>query len=111
MATKSEIQYQLAHIHDDRASAIVVSHAVVLPLAVIAVILRFISRRLCRARIGADDYMIVTALLFAIGEATGGFLCESRSASGKMPIDTDLLRNTRRRQWRRETCHHGERSD
>lgn len=77
MAAPSEIQYQIAHINDDRASAIVISHAVVLPLAVVAVILRFISRRLCRARIEADDYMIIAALIFAIGEGTGGLLCES----------------------------------
>ena len=76
MATPSEIQYQLAHINDDRASDIVISHAVVLPLAVTAVILRFISRRLCKARLGADDFMIIAALIFAIGEGIGGILCE-----------------------------------
>ena len=59
----SEVQYQLAHIHEDRASAIVISHAVVLPLAVIAVVARFISRHLCKAHIGVDDYMIVVALV------------------------------------------------
>ena len=61
----SEIQYQLAHIRDDRASAIVISHAIVLPLAVIAVAARFMSRRLCKAYIGADDYTIVMALVSA----------------------------------------------
>ncbi|KAK0511558.1 hypothetical protein JMJ35_006131 [Cladonia borealis] len=70
-----QIQYQLAHIHEDRASEIVISHAVLLPLAVIAVVARFIARRLCRAHIGLDDYMIVVALLAAIGEATGALLC------------------------------------
>ena len=59
----SEVQYQLAHIHEDRASDIVISHAVVLPLAVIAVVARFIARRLCKAHIGLDDYMIVVALV------------------------------------------------
>lgn len=99
----SEVQYQLAHIHEDRASAIIISHAVLLPLAVIAVVARFIARRLCKAHIGLDDYMIVVALvrlscrrtllvpeyiglripadramctkLSAIGEATGAVLC------------------------------------
>ena len=104
----SEIQYQLDHINDDRGDDIIISHAVVLPLAVLAVFLRFISRYLCKARIGADDYMIIAALvgltlprrsqtritrvkddeltyfsaqLFAIGEAVGGFLCEVLSAT------------------------------
>ncbi len=83
MATPSEIEYQLAHVNDDRASDIVISHAVVLPLAVIAVFFRFISRRLCKARIEADDYMIIAALFFAIGEATGGLLCASLTACGE----------------------------
>ena len=59
----SEVQYQLAHIHADRTSDIVISHAIVLPLAVIAVVARFIARRLCKAHIGPDDYMIVIALV------------------------------------------------
>jgi len=83
MATPSDIQYQLAHINDDRASDIVISHTVVLPLAVIAVVLRFISRRLCKARIESDDYMIIGALFFAVGEAIGGLLCEPSTASGE----------------------------
>ncbi len=83
MATPSEMEYQLAHVNDDRASDIVISHAVVLPLAVIAVFFRFISRRLCKARIEADDYMIIATLFFAIGEATGGLLCASLTACGE----------------------------
>lgn len=59
----SEVQYQLAHIYADRASNIIISHAIVLPLAVIAVVARFIARRLCKAHIGPDDYMIVVALV------------------------------------------------
>lgn len=63
MATPSDVQWQLDHIHDDRSSAIVISHTIVLPLAVIAVILRFMSRRMCNASIKADDYMIIFALV------------------------------------------------
>ncbi len=59
----SEVQYQLAHIHEDKASDIIISHAVVLPLAVIAVVARFIARHLCKAHIGPDDYMILVALV------------------------------------------------
>ena len=36
MATSCETQWQLDHTHDDRSSVVVISHAVVLPLAVMA---------------------------------------------------------------------------
>lgn len=58
-----EIQYQLAHIHQDRSNEIVVSHGVCIVIAVVAVILRFSSRRLCKAPLLADDYMIIVALV------------------------------------------------
>ena len=63
MAPPSNIQWQLDHIDDDRSSAIVISHVTVLPLAVIAVILRFASRHICKASIKADDYLIIVALV------------------------------------------------
>lgn len=66
----SEVQYQLAHIHEDRASDIIISHAIVLPLAVIAVVARFIARRLCKAHVGPDDYMIVVALVRLLRRST-----------------------------------------
>ena len=65
MATPSQIQYQFQHIHDDRTKDIIISHAIVLPLAVLAVLLRFISRRLCKTQILADDIMIVVALVIS----------------------------------------------
>lgn len=74
----SEHQYQLKHINDDRSSGIVISHAVVLPLAYIAVVARFVSRRLCKARIEIDDYTIVAALV-------GGF--RNTFCSGKVADD------------------------
>lgn len=58
-----EIQYQLAHIHQDRSNDIIVSHAICIVIAVFAVILRFSSRRLCKAPILADDYMTIAALV------------------------------------------------
>lgn len=59
----SEIQYQLDHIREDRSSDIVISHIICMTLATVAVILRFTSRRLCKAAILADDYMIIAALV------------------------------------------------
>ena len=58
-----EIQYQLAHIHQDRSNDIVVSHSICIVIAVVAVVMRFSSRRLCKAPILADDYMIIVALV------------------------------------------------
>lgn len=58
-----EIQYQLAHIHEDRSNDIVVSHGICIVIAVVAVLLRFSSRRLCKAPILADDYMTIVALV------------------------------------------------
>ena len=63
MATPSEIQRQLDLINDDRSRTIVISHVIVMPLAIIAVTLRFVSRRMCKASIKADDYMIIIALV------------------------------------------------
>lgn len=49
-------------------------------LAGVAVVLRFVSRYLCKAAVKADDYMIIAALVFAAGEVTGGLLCTSSLA-------------------------------
>ena len=62
MGNSSKTQWQLDQIHDDGSSAVVTSHAVVLPLAVIAATLKFVFRLMCRASIEADDYMIIIAL-------------------------------------------------
>ena len=61
--TAAEIQYQLAHIKDDRSQAIVVSHIICIIFAIIAVVVRITSRRLCRVAILADDYVCILALV------------------------------------------------
>ena len=60
---EQEIQYQLAHIHQDRSNDIVISHGICIVIAVVAVLLRFTSRRICKAPILADDYMTIIALV------------------------------------------------
>ncbi|KAL8913221.1 MAG: hypothetical protein Q9171_001935 [Xanthocarpia ochracea] len=70
--SQKEIQYQIDHIHDNRINEILVSNSICIGLAAIAVVLRFAARRLNKAKIAADDYMIVAALVLAIGETTGG---------------------------------------
>lgn len=58
-------------------------------IAIVAVTLRFVSRRLCKVAILADDYVCLAALVFAIGEATGGLMCV-RYGGGKHAV---LLKN------------------
>ena len=55
--------YQRLHIHDSRLPEIIVSLAVCLPAANIAVILRFISRRVGRIPWKADDWWLVVGLV------------------------------------------------
>lgn len=60
----AEAQYQLAHIHESRAKEIVVSHFVCLAIALVAVALRFLSRRMSKTPIKSDDWMMVAALVW-----------------------------------------------
>lgn len=59
----TEIEYELAHIHDNRAPDLVISAAICIVLAITAVVLRLLARRLSKVRILADDYMIIFALV------------------------------------------------
>ena len=65
MATPNpaEIQYQLLHIHEDRSKDIVNSNAICMVIAIVAVALRFVSRRLCKVAILADDIVCLAALV------------------------------------------------
>lgn len=71
----AEIHYQLTHINEDRSSNIIISHAICLAIAVIAVLLRLVSRRMIKASIQADDWSIIFALLIFAGQITAGLLC------------------------------------
>ena len=75
--TADDIAYQKAHIQDDRSKTIVVSHAICLSLAAIAVLLRFMSRKIGKVALERDDYMIFAALIFVSGQVTGGLLSAS----------------------------------
>ena len=58
-----ELQYQQEHRYQDRATDIVTSTVILLAAAYVAVFLRFISRRLMRTSIGADDWIMVMGLV------------------------------------------------
>lgn len=59
----AEAAYQLSHIHDSRVRDIVSSHIACLVIATVAVVLRFVARRMSGTRVGGDDWMIVAALV------------------------------------------------
>lgn len=65
-ASPEQVAYQLAHRHEDRSGAIIGAITAVTILATIAVILRFMARRVIRAKIMADDYFTVAALVRSI---------------------------------------------
>ncbi|KAL8637525.1 MAG: hypothetical protein Q9228_005210 [Teloschistes exilis] len=58
----ADIEYQHAHIHDDRSKDIIAALATTLGFAIITVVLRFISRHITRASLAGDDWTIVAAL-------------------------------------------------
>lgn len=64
-----QLQQQLNHIHDDRAPDIVASISVVFALAVVAVTLRLICRRLMKVALSYDDYLILVGLVRQHGTA------------------------------------------
>lgn len=59
--TPEEILYEEQHINDDRRPMVAAANATFLAITVIAVALRFWSRRLARTPFGLDDAMIILA--------------------------------------------------
>lgn len=55
--------YQLLHIKDSRVPNLVISMAMCLPAAYIAVVLRFVSRRVGTVPLKADDWWLVVGLV------------------------------------------------
>jgi len=59
----AEIEYELAHINQNRGPDMIVSSVICIALASVAVFLRFFARRLSRTQLWFDDYMMVLALV------------------------------------------------
>ena len=59
----SEIAYEKAHIGESRQIDIAVSNGICLSIGFVAVLLRFISRRLAGTNNGPDDWWAWTALV------------------------------------------------
>lgn len=70
-AAAANIRYQEAHLGDSRVPEIVTSIVICLPLAFMAVALRFLSRRIGKIPIKADDWWIVIGLVSRSSYAGG----------------------------------------
>ncbi|KAI4188584.1 MAG: hypothetical protein L6R41_002052 [Letrouitia leprolyta] len=79
---KTSIEWQKAHAYENRATEIIIPHVVCLVFAVVAVALRFVSRRL-KAGIHLDDWICLLALILAIGEDSGVLLGTIKYGSAK----------------------------
>lgn len=61
--TPQEIAYQEAHITDDKSGAIIAASAACYAIGIIAVALRFLSRRISKIRYEWDDWLVVAGLV------------------------------------------------
>ena len=61
-----EAEYQLAHLKDSRKVATLTAYIISICITLIAVIMRFVSRRIARAKYGADDRIMLVALVLIL---------------------------------------------
>ena len=59
----AELQYQLDHPDDNLSPNLIISHAVCLALACVAICLRFTSRHIAEIKYEADDWLMMPALV------------------------------------------------
>lgn len=62
-ATPAQIEYQLSHAYEDRSKTMLGAIITVTVAATMAVGLRLLARRVIRAKIMADDYFTIGALV------------------------------------------------
>ncbi|KAI9844190.1 MAG: hypothetical protein M1838_002293 [Thelocarpon superellum] len=83
------IQWQTAHITDDRTGYFIASVSAVMSVATICVLARLAARQWTKVGFGPDDYTIVIALLIAWGMFVGN-IYETRYGEGKHEIASTL---------------------
>lgn len=66
MPSPAELMEQKMHVSDTMVPNIIAANAICFTIACIAVILRFLARRMARVRYEADDWLIVVALVRGI---------------------------------------------
>jgi hypothetical protein len=64
--TQADIEYMLMHQDDDRRPNYIAANAIIIGLAILAVVLRFVSRTLAGVRLGLDDYTICASLVSSL---------------------------------------------
>lgn len=69
-----EARYQLAHINDSERVATLTSYIVSVSICLLAVIMRFVSRRIGRTKYGADDWIMLAATVLVLADSTSGLL-------------------------------------
>ena len=62
-ASPAKILYEQQHITDDRSAPLIAANVVCVSLALIAVCMRFTSRRLAKIKYEADDWLIIIGLV------------------------------------------------
>lgn len=99
----SEIDYQTAHIVDERQAKLIVSLALSLAIAYVAVALPFAPRRVARNTSGADDYVILAGTFFTSTLVASVIVCvhsglgrhlirfTNFSAFGKVLLPAEIL--------------------
>lgn len=81
-----EAQYQLAHIHDSKRFSIAIAYIITFPISFMAIIMRFVSRRISQTRYGADDWIMVVALFLHIMASIPAFLAAFSYGGGQHAI-------------------------
>jgi hypothetical protein len=71
-----EVAREKTHWNDDKSPTVVAGSIILIVTATLAVTLRLISRKFRRLALGADDYMIVLALMFAYGMFISILFCK-----------------------------------
>ena len=61
-----EAQYQLVHINESKRASIVITYIICIPILVLAIIMRFVSRRIGRTKYGADDWVMLLGLVITV---------------------------------------------
>ena len=58
-----EAEYQLAHVNDNKRGTLAATYIVCVPVLFLAVVMRFVSRRIGRIEYRADDWTMVVGLV------------------------------------------------
>ena len=58
-----EAEYQLAHVYDSQRASVAITYIICLPTMILAILMRFVSRRIGHIEYGADDWMMVLGLV------------------------------------------------